>query len=118
MVRQVRPRFSRQRDRGVRPCAANIYAVETKQWKSRRKGMRSDTVRVGEGLAHSEPLLEQRMDSEPPIVEVAGNDQRCIGRYFLRHEIEQPLQLAVALRFGQAEVYADDMERNRLRRHQ
>lgn len=110
MVRQIRPRATRHPQRSM-PEVADIYTVESQHGQPRRKspGRPATRARVNfreRAIAHQPP-----MRPASPVVEIAGNDERSVGRDLICHQCKQALDLLKPVRLPQCEMHADRVQR-------
>ena len=86
--------------RCARRCGRAAAAASAPEKSARARRWHARTPRAA-GAA-----LEHAVGAAAPVVEVAGHDQRRVGRHLVAHHAAQQLELPLAVRLAQAQVHA------------
>lgn len=102
----MRPRVLRQHLGSAGHGIAQVDAVQAQQRQTRRKTARRGAEMLAEGLY--QVFAQHGIGLQPPIVEIAGDDYRRLGRQAVE-QVQQQLYLALPVGLAQAEVHAHRM---------
>src|SRR5947207_14153780 len=110
VVRQHRPRPAAVYARGCDLEAAHVNAIEPQQRQHAGEGRQRAAVMRHRHLGHAEPALENRRGAMPPVVEIAGDDDRQAARRELLEPPRDRLELALASALVQRKMHAHQMQ--------
>src|SRR5204862_6819793 len=100
VVRQHGPRPAAVYARGCDLEAAHVNALEPQQRQHAGEGRQRAAVMRHRHLGHAEPALGNRRGAIPPVIEIAGDDDRQAARRELLEPPRQRLALALASALG------------------
>src|SRR5213596_1731159 len=110
MIRQHRPGLAAMHARGCDLEAAHVNAIEPQQRQHAGEGRQRAAVMRHRHLGHAEPALENRRGAMPPVVEIAGDDDRQAARGELLKPARDRLELALASALVQRKMHAHQMQ--------
>src|SRR6516162_149919 len=104
---------------GVMDCGSNdakatsVDAIEPEHRQHGGKGPRRPSARDLEHFDHAQFLLQRAISLAPPVVEVAGDDERLVHRNLVANALAQGVHLPAPSALEQAKMDVEAMQRGK-----